>query len=247
MTEAGEQERALLRQIEDLEGGGATLDRRLKEVHASLKETEGALNDKQTETIRLMGVVSTCEQQIKSLGNDLQESRDAGETLTGKLAGSSEEAVELRSLLSVEREERAEDARIAAAAAKDLTDLRAQLEAATQQHAATSKHLERSGEAVTEGERTHAALLERVKEAETARDDLTARREEDASKARSMDGQLKASKAAVAALMEAVEGPEGDLGAVRRERSALQLAKTAAEDEGKNVRIVLYVYVYVYV
>ena len=144
LTEAGEQERALLRQIEDLEGGGATLDRRLKEVHASLKETEGALNDKQTETIRLMGVVSTCEQQIKSLGNDLQESRDAGETLTGKLAGSSEEAVELRSLLSVEREERAEDARIAAAAAKDLTDLRAQLEAATQQHAATSKHLERS-------------------------------------------------------------------------------------------------------
>ena len=32
LTEAGENERALLRQIEDLEGGGATLDRRLKEV-----------------------------------------------------------------------------------------------------------------------------------------------------------------------------------------------------------------------
>ena len=32
LTEAGEKERALLRQIEDLEGGGATLDRRLKEV-----------------------------------------------------------------------------------------------------------------------------------------------------------------------------------------------------------------------
>ena len=53
----------------------------MKELQRSLTDTEAALAERQSENITLVGAVGTNEQKIKALGNDLQESRDTGDTL----------------------------------------------------------------------------------------------------------------------------------------------------------------------